>query len=85
VVVYCLPSDATQVLSIGPSIQIVSIDTTTAGMEQHPEDLGRLFEKEANCKTAYERAVTKFGEEKVIQAIGECIPVDFDNTGALTW
>jgi hypothetical protein len=54
-------------------------------MEQHPEDLGRLFEKEANCKTAYERAVTKFGEEKVIQAIGKCIPVDLDNTGALTW
>ena len=48
--------------------------TLRAEMEQCPEELGHLFVKNgSNGKTAYERAVAKFGMEKTMQVIECCI------------
>jgi hypothetical protein len=47
-----------------------------AALNHYPQDLGLLFQKDSDGKTACERAFVKFGKDKTMKAIGECIPFD---------
>jgi hypothetical protein len=47
-----------------------------AALNHYPQDLGLLFEKDNDGKTACERAFDKFGKDRTTKAIGECIPFD---------
>ena len=48
-------------------------------MHENSEELGRLFVKNSSHgKTNYECRVTKFGIDKVFQAIEECVCVPLD-------
>jgi hypothetical protein len=71
-VIYCLPINATHVLAIDPFKELVI--TLQVNMQKFPEKLGLLFVQNKYGKTTYENAVTKFGKEKVFQAIAKCIP-----------
>ncbi len=76
--VYCIPSNATQVLIIDPLKDFVR--NLKADMKQFPEVLGRLFETDLhNGRTLYEDAVAKYGKQKILQIIGECIPSNEDS------
>ena len=59
------------------SIPRVCKNTTVVGyMHENSEELGRLFVKNSSHgKTNYECRVTKFGIDKVFQAIEECVCV----------
>ena len=70
--IFCMPSTATRVLVIDPFKEFVM--NVQANLEQYPEELGRIFEKDDHSNTAYECAVTKFGTETVFQVIQDCIP-----------
>ena len=71
-VIYRIPRSAAQVLAVYPLKEFEM--TLRAEMEQCPEELGHLFVKNgSNGKTAYERAVAKFGMEKNMQVIECCI------------
>jgi len=43
-------------------------------LKQHPQHLGFLFQKDNCGKTAYERAVKKYGIEETFKVIQQCIP-----------
>ena len=73
-VIYCMPNGAHQVLAIDPFHEFSK--TLEAYMQEYPEELGRLFVKNSHGKTFYESGVTKFGINKVFQAIEECVPLD---------
>ena len=73
-VIYCMPNVAHQVLAIDPFHEFSK--TLEAYMQEYPEELGRLFVKNSHGKTFYESGVTKFGINKVFQAIEECVPLD---------
>jgi hypothetical protein len=45
-------------------------------LKHYPLDLGLLFQKDNDGKTACERAFDKYGKDKTMKAIGECIPFD---------
>jgi hypothetical protein len=47
-----------------------------AALKHYPQDLGLLFQKDSDGKTACERAFVRFGKDKTMKAIGECIPFD---------
>jgi hypothetical protein len=47
-----------------------------AALKHYPQDLGLLFQKDNDGKTACERALDKCGKDKTMKAIGECIPFD---------
>ena len=70
-VIYCIPSSAKQVLAIDPLAEFS--DATKTKMEEHPEELGFLFQINdgsdsagtrtvtASNQTHFDCAVTKFG------------------------
>jgi hypothetical protein len=70
-VIYCI-SPRAKFLSLTRSES--SQMTLQMNMDQSPEKLGLLFEQNEHGKTTYESAVTKFGKEKVFQAIEACVP-----------
>ena len=45
-------------------------------LKYHPKHLGFLFQKDSSGKTAYERAITKYGEDDTFNVIKHCIPTD---------
>ena len=45
-------------------------------LKHHPNDLGLLFLKDDEGQTACERAFKKYGNDKIMAAIGELIPFD---------
>ena len=47
-----------------------------AALNHYPENIGLLFQKDNDGKTACERAFDKYGKDKTMKAIGECIPFD---------
>jgi hypothetical protein len=47
-----------------------------AALKHYPQDLGLLFQKDNDGKTACERAFDKYGKDETMKAIGECIPFD---------
>ncbi len=47
-----------------------------AALNHYPQDLGLLFQKDSDGKTACERAFVKYGKVDTMKAIGECIPFD---------
>jgi hypothetical protein len=47
-----------------------------AALKHYPENIGLLFQKDNDGKTACERALNKYGKDKTMKAIGECIPLD---------
>ena len=67
--IYCMPFNATRVLVIDPFQEFKT--EQHANMEQQPDKLGCLFDKNEDGKTFYECSVTKFGFEKVFQVIAE--------------
>ena len=73
-VIYCMPSHANQVLAIDPFHEFAK--RLEAYMQEYSEELGRLFVKNALGNTLYECGFTKFGIDKVFQAIEECVPLD---------
>jgi hypothetical protein len=75
-VIYCIPCSSTQVLVIDPFKEISM--TLQNNVRQHPQELGRLFVKDEECnETFYNRAVRKFGIEKVFKFLfEECLPTD---------
>jgi hypothetical protein len=76
-VIYCIPSNATQVLAIDPFKELSM--TLQNNFTQHPQELGRLFVKDEKCdETFYKSAVRKFGIEKVFQLIEKCTPLDVE-------
>ena len=73
-VVYCMSHGGSQVLAIDPFHEFAK--ALEAYMQAYPEELGHLFVKNSHGKTFYECGVTKFGIDKVFQAIEECVPLD---------
>jgi len=75
-VIYCIPSDANQVLAIDPFNELTM--TMQNNIQNNPEELGRLFAKEDGCnETFYGGALRKLGIEKVFRFIvEECLPSD---------
>jgi hypothetical protein len=47
-----------------------------AALKHYPQDLGLLFRKDNDGKTACERTFDKYGKDETMKAIGECIPFD---------
>ena len=45
-------------------------------LKHHPNDLGLLFQKDDEGQTACERAFKKYGNDKIMAAIGALIPFD---------
>ena len=45
-------------------------------MEEHPEQLGCLFHPSDDIpnETNFDRAVTKFGQTKILELLDECMP-----------
>jgi hypothetical protein len=73
-VIYCMPKHANQVLAIDPFHEFAK--RLEAYMQEYPEELDRPFVKNSHGKTFYECGVTKFGIDKVFQAVEECVPLD---------
>ena len=76
-VVYCMPANATRILSIDPWKDYTS--SMKNSMEEHPEQLGCLFQPSNDIPevTNFDRVVTKFGRKKVLEALEDCMtPVD---------
>jgi hypothetical protein len=71
-VIYCMPSHASQVHAIDPFNEFAK--ALEAYMQEYSEELGYLFVKNSHGKTFYGCGVTKFGIDKVFQAIEECVP-----------
>jgi hypothetical protein len=47
-----------------------------AALKHYPQDLGLLFQKDSDGKTACEGAFDRYGKDETMKAIGECIPFD---------
>ena len=64
-IIYCIPHDAERILSIDPWKEYTS--SLENNMLQHPEQLGCIFHPSDDIPTDtnFNRAVTKFGHEKV--------------------
>ena len=45
-------------------------------VKHHPNEIGLLFQKDANDQTACEKAFREFGIEDTMKTIGQCIPSD---------
>ena len=82
-VVYCIPLNATRVLTIGPWREFLLAMKTN--MEEHPEELGFIFRinaKDNNStdtetpsnRTHFDCTVTKFGVQKVLEIVQEHMP-----------
>ena len=73
-VIYCLPSSATRVLAIDPLREYTL--SLKNNMEECPEQLGRIFQPSDDIpdETNFDRAVTKFGQKKVLELLEDCMP-----------
>ena len=73
-VIYCLPDNANRILAIDPLKECILFFQNT--MEQFPEELGCLFQPSDDIPddTNFDRAVTKFGLNKALEVLDECIP-----------
>ena len=74
-VIYCIPSNAKRILCIDLFKEFMS--SVKKNMENHPEQLGCLFQSSNDSipdKTNFDCAVVKFGHEKVLKVIDECMP-----------
>jgi len=76
-VIYCIPFNASQVLSIDPFKAFTN--TLKTNMERCPEELGHLFEWNSDeDKTLFETSIRKFGIGKTFQVLeqvfDECLP-----------
>ena len=74
VIIYCMPANATRVVSIDPWKDYVSF--VKMNMEEHPQGLGLLFHPSIDIPdvTNFDRSVTKFGYEKALEVLEHCIP-----------
>ena len=77
-VIYCLPRSANQVLAINPIGELLA--ATKAKVLEYPEDFGHLFQTietdgddSVPSLTNFGRAVHKFGENKVLEVLGEAM------------
>ena len=73
-IIYCLPTSAKRVLTIDPLKEYtVSLKNN---MKEHPEQLGCIFQPSRDIpdKTNFDRAVIKFGLNKVLEVLDECMP-----------
>ena len=76
-ITYCLPDGASRVLAIDPLKEYAL--SLKSKMEEHPDQLGCLFHTSDDMPndTNIDRAVTKFGQKKVLELLDECMsPVD---------
>lgn len=71
--IYCIPFNALRVLMIIDPFKDFTV-RLKRDMEQYPEQLGLLFLENDEGITAYDSEVTKFGPQKVFQAVVECLP-----------
>ena len=73
-VIYCLSSNANRILAIDPLKEYTL--SLKNNMEEHPEQLGCLFHPSDDIpdETNFDRAVTKFGQKKVLELLDECMP-----------
>ena len=73
-IIYCLPFDTNRILAIDPLKEYAL--SLKMNMEEHPEQLGCLFHPSDDVPddTNFDRAVTKFGQKKVLELLDECMP-----------
>ena len=75
-VIYCIPSGTHQVFAIDPLGEFEV--ATETNMEEHPEELGFLFRIDdtarASNRTYIDCAATKFGMQKLLEIMQECMP-----------
>ena len=45
-------------------------------LKHHPQHLGMLFQKDNDGETQFERAINKYGEDKILNAIKQCVPTE---------
>ena len=69
-----MPHDENRILSIDPTKEYVS--SMKKNMEEHPRQLGLLFHPSNDVPdvTNFDRAVTKFGHRKVLEALDDAMP-----------
>ena len=74
-IIYCLPCNANRILAIDPLKEYVL--SLKNNMEQFPEKLGCIFQPSDDIpdETNFDRAVTKFGLNKVLEVLDECMPL----------
>ena len=74
VIIYCLPERANMILAIDPLKEYVL--SLKMNMKEHPEQLGHLFHPSDDIPddTNFDRAVTKFGQKKVLELLDDCMP-----------
>ena len=76
-IIYCLPSSAKRVPTIDPLKEYtISLKNN---MEEHPKQFGYIFQPSDDIpdKTSFDRAVIKFGLNKVLEVLDECMsPAD---------
>jgi hypothetical protein len=70
--IYCIPCSASHILVIDPFMDFSN--KLKGDLIKYPEDLGNLFVRNDQGITAFESAIAKFGCEKVLSAIKECLP-----------
>ena len=73
-IIYYFPTNGTRILSIDPWKEYTS--SLENKMLQHPEQLGCIFHPSDDMPTDtnFDRAVTKFGHEKVLKELEGCMP-----------
>ena len=79
-VIYCLPLNTNKILAIDPLKEYTL--SLKNNMEEHPEEFGRIFQPSDDIPddtipdvTHFDRAVTKFGQRKVLELLDECMPL----------
>ena len=78
-IIYCIPIYfpfcGTHILAIDPFKECSA--TLQTNMTLYPDELGRLFLKDEECdETFFESSLRKFGGDKVLELIEECLPSD---------
>ena len=83
-VIYCLPSYAKRVLAIDPLKEYAL--SLKNKMEESPEKLGHIFQPSDDIpdETNFDRAVTKFGQKKVLKLLEDCMPRPADQVCAVS-
>ena len=73
-IIYCIPSTASRVLSIDPLEEYAS--SLKENMKYYRERLGFIFHPSNDMRneTNFDRAVTKFGNKKVLELFEDCMP-----------
>ena len=73
-VIYCMPYEDNQILAIDPLKEYTLY--LKKSIEEHPENLGCIFQPSYDIpnETNFDRAVTKFGRNKVLELLEDCMP-----------